>query len=133
MQLRTYTSLWNVEKRLYRVYDISLPYPVSLKQIGVLFAAGVPWLLLMAILGVPFGPPFGHVIWIAPPVAAAWFGSKPIAEGKTLTDFLFAQVSFYLGPKFYADLSASGGTNPEKPVKRHVHAQVWSETPVDDE
>ena len=38
--LRTYNSVWKVEKVLYGIQDIPLPFPLTYKQIG-LFSGGV--------------------------------------------------------------------------------------------
>lgn len=124
MQLRTYTGLWNVEKRLYKFYDINLPYPVSVKQIGILIAAFLPWILIMNLFHVPFEAPW-HLLWLAPPVAIAWFANKPVAEGKTLTDFALSQIRFFLSPKKYTDLTPE--TEPEG-KKVYVEGEAWRRT-----
>lgn len=121
MQLRTYTGLWSVEKRLYKLYDVNLPYPVSIKQVGIFIGAFVPWIALMALLGVPFGPPFGHIIWLAPPIALAWWGNKPVAEGKNLPDYVQAQAGFLLGPRHYAAMAPV----PAEGARHVISGTVW--------
>lgn len=103
MEIRTYTNLWNIEKRMYRFYDVNLPYPVSLRQIGTLFGIGIPWIGLMVLLGIPFGPPIGHAVWIFPPAALVWLSNRPIAEGKKLMDYSLSQIRYFLMPRTYAD------------------------------
>lgn len=124
MELRTYTGLWNVEKRLYKFYDVNLPYPVAVKQIVIFLVAVIPWLGLMSMLGVPFKPPFGQIIWIAPPVLIAWWGNKPVAEGKNLPDYLISQVSYFLGNRQFSSMT------PDTTVgkKTSVSAKVWTST-----
>ena len=129
MELRTYTGLWNVEKRLYKFYDIDLPYPVSLKQLGLLIGTGVPWVLLMTILHIPFAPPFGHLLWIAPPALLTWWANKPVAEGKKLFDYVTAQASFWLRPKSYAALEPV----PDIPDTHRVTAMTWRRHNLDEE
>lgn len=124
MQLKTYTGLWNVEKRLYKFYDINLPYPVSVKQVGILIAAFLPWTIIMNILRVPFESPW-HLLWLGPPVAIAWFANRPIAEGKNLTDFALSQIKFFLSPKKYTDLTPQ--TEPEG-KKVLVTGEAWRRT-----
>jgi len=121
MQLRTYTGLWNVEKRLYKFYDIDLPYPVSLKQLGILFVVSVPWIFVMSTLKVPFGPPIGYILWLAPPLGLAWYGNKPVAEGKKLPNYVYSQLKFFLGFRRYAALTATGGDG----ARHSVTAQSW--------
>ena len=38
MELPTYTNIWRIEKRLYKLYDFRLPMPLPVGQIAV-FAA----------------------------------------------------------------------------------------------
>ena len=121
MQLRTYTGLWKVEKRLYKFYDIALPYPVSIKQVGVFIAAVIPWFMLMSLFRVPLGTPIGFLVWVAPPIAVAWYSNRPIAEGKGLWDYGLSQVRYFFGPKSYAALTPI----PPKPQARHLRGEVW--------
>lgn len=103
MELRTYTGLWSVEKKLYKFYDIDLPFPISVKQIGIFAASAIPWTILMSILHVPFESPW-HLVWLAPPVLFMIYASRPIAEGKNLTDFILSQIKFLLAPKTHLGL-----------------------------
>jgi hypothetical protein len=120
IQLRTHTSLWRVEKRLYKLYDYTLPMPVSLKQIGIVLGVGVPWMLLMHLLGVPFSPPVGYIVWLAPPAVAAYYGNKPVIEGKSLIELLTSQIRYVLQPRTWA------GMRPFKPDVTHdVNLDVW--------
>lgn len=122
MQLHTYTGLWNVEKRLYKFYDVSLPYPVSVKQIGIFAGAFIPWMLIMNLFQVPFGPPFGHLLWIFPPVLFAIYANRPVAEGKTLTDFVASQIRYFVTPRVHTALK------PEvqrEGSKTHLSTRTW--------
>lgn len=104
MQLKTYTELWHVENRLYKFYDVNLPFPIATKQLGIGVLAFIPWFFLMNLIGVPFAPPIGVLVWLAPPGFLTWWGSKPVAEGKNLYDFLLSQIRYKLNPKTYAGL-----------------------------
>ncbi len=35
MDLPTYTNIWRIEKRLYKIYDFRLPFPLPIGQIAV--------------------------------------------------------------------------------------------------
>lgn len=124
MQLRTYTGLWNVEKRLYKFYDVNLPYPVSIRQIAVFFGTLVPWFGLMSLVGLPFHTPW-HLVWLAPPIAATYYANRPVAEGKTLVDYAGSQIRFWLSAKHYAALSAI----PAEPETVKVSGSVWRRSP----
>lgn len=125
LELRTHTRLWQVEKKLYKLYDFTLPVPLSIRMIGVFLVAGIVWGSLMKVIGVPFAPPFGHLLWIAPPAAATWLANKPVAEGKRLLELLASQAKFYLlQSKTYADL------NPcTEPARRFVTGTVQYGSP----
>jgi hypothetical protein len=121
LQLRTHTRLWNVEKKMYKFYDFTLPAPVSLRMMGIFFATALPWIGFCAIIGIPFAPPFGHLIWIAPPAMLTYAGSKPVAEGKKLGELLASQASFYVREsRAYA-----GGREVIEPDTIHLRSEVW--------
>lgn len=120
MELRTYTGLWNVERRLYKFYDINLPYPVSIRQIGMFFGSVIPWFALMSLLNVPFAPPFGHLIWLFPPALFTWYSNRPVAEGKRLVEFGSSQARYLLSPKTYAALRPV-----PRPAPTAVHGATW--------
>jgi len=122
MQLRTYTGLWKIERRLYKFYDISLPYPVSLRQLAVFLGTGIPWIGLLAAIGFPLETPW-HVVWIAPPVIATIIGNRPIAEGKTPVDWLTTQTRFLMSPRTFHGLHAS-----TEPDRVRLSARVWTRT-----
>lgn len=103
MELRTYTSLWQVERRIYRLYDINLPYAVSVKQILVFLGFTIPWLLLLNLVKVPFAAPW-HAVYIIPPIAVTFFASKTVAESKTLAQLLYSQGRFFTQARKYARL-----------------------------
>lgn len=123
MELRTYTGLWQVEKRLYKFYDINLPYPVSIRQLLTFMLSTIVWFVFVGTLGVPFAPPFGHLIWIVPPIAITVMANRPIAEGKTAVQFLWAQLRFVFAARRYAD----GAPTHKGDVTRQVSAEYWTE------
>lgn len=125
MELRTYTSLWNVERRLYKIYDWTIPFPngIGFLQIAAIFCVGLPWFGLMHLLGVPFHTP-GDVAWLAPPAAAAWWAGKPIAEGKTIVGLANSQLRYLLQPRTLTRLAPAGPLGPAR-----VHAVVYRRTP----
>lgn len=123
MQLRTYTGLWGVEKRLYKFYDIALPYPISVKQLGIFMVSAVTWWGLMALLQVPFDPPW-NVVWLAPPFLITYYANQPVAEGKSLADYVISQVKYFTGERVYTALNPS-----KKDVeKQHVFVKTWKRT-----
>ena len=103
MEIRTFTSFWDLEKKLYSIYDFQMPFPISLRVIGVFAGTGVPWWGLLSILQVSFGSPW-YLIWVIPPAFFAWFGSKPIFEKKTLFQYLRSRIQYLFENKNYKRL-----------------------------
>lgn len=122
MNLRTYTGLWKIERRLYKFYDINLPYPVSLRQLAVFLGVGLPWVILLALIGFPLETPW-HVVWIAPPVVATVISNRPVAEGKTPFDWLSTQIRFLFSPRTLSRLQPLPA-----PQNVRLTAGVWTRT-----
>jgi len=123
MQLRTYTGLWGVEKRLYKFYDISLPYPISVKQLGIFLSSALVWWGAMALFQVPFDPPW-NVVWLAPPFLITYYANRPVAEGKSLADYVSSQVNYFSGPRVYTALAPASADLERK----RVFAKTWQRT-----
>lgn len=122
LALRTHTSLWQTEKRLYKLYDVTLPVPVSLKQLGFFLGFSVPWWIMLNMLSIPFSSPW-HLLWIAPPIAVTWGASRPVAEGKRLGDLCKSQIIFLTQPARFARMRPD-----EEPESWQVKAKVWTPT-----
>ncbi len=103
MEIKNYTSFWDLEKKIYSFYDVQLPMPLSLRVLAVFVATAAPWSLLMWLLHVPITTPW-FLIWLAPPILVAYFGSKPIFEGKNLLEYLRSRISYLRENKKYKRL-----------------------------
>ncbi|MFI9225269.1 conjugal transfer protein [Peribacillus frigoritolerans] len=95
--LRTYNSVWKVEKVLYGIQDIPLPIPLTYRQIGF-FGGGVliVWLLNHI-------PPLslldlGLIEYIFLPGLFAWFFTKQLLDGKAPHRFFIRAVQYHLSP-----------------------------------
>jgi hypothetical protein len=119
--LRTHTSLWQVEKRLYKVYDYTLPMPVSLKQLGFFLAFTIPWWMILKAVGLPFASPW-HLIWLAPPAVATFFASRPVAEGKRLGELVWSQGTYLSQPRVITGAFQAF----KEPEVLHVTAAAWT-------
>jgi TcpE family len=121
VELYTYTTLWKVERRLYKIYDFTLPMPVSLRQVGAFIGSTIPWFMLLSLLNVPFAAPW-HLLWLAPPALFTWYANRPVAEDKSLIEYVGAQLSYFLGqPRQIDRLNASEGT-----FTRAVTVREWA-------
>ena len=76
MDLPTYTSIWRIEKRLYKLYDFRLPMPLPIGQVAMFAGVAVPYAALLTVLGLPFNH---TLIWlyVLPPGLATWLVSCP--------------------------------------------------------
>ncbi|MBX6766621.1 MAG: conjugal transfer protein, partial [Actinomadura rubrobrunea] len=119
MDLPTYTNIWRIEKRLYKLYDLRLPMPLPLVQVGVFAGVFVPWIVLLRFIGVPFESPW-HVLYIVPPGVLTWLATRPVIEGKRLTELLLSQARYLTEPRTWCRL-----TPIREPREVVVVARVW--------
>ena len=93
MDLPTYTSIWRIEKRLYKLYDFRLPMPVPVGQIAVFAAITVPYVILLTILGLPFNHTL-FWLYVLPPGVITWLATRPVLESKRLPELIISQVRY---------------------------------------
>lgn len=98
--LRTYNSVWKVEKVLYGIQDIPLPIPVTYRQIGF-FAGGffLVWVL-------NHFPPLslldlGLIEYIFLPGLFSWYFTKQSVDGKAPYRFFMRVIQHYLSPHYF--------------------------------
>lgn len=124
MDLPTYTNIWRIEKRLYKLYDLRLPMPLPIVWIGVFVGVFVPWSLLLVLVGVPLEMPW-HVLFLVPPGIVTWLSTRPVIEGKRLTELLESHLRYLGEPKAWYRLAPT--TEPEAIT---FSARVWRTTPA---
>ncbi|WP_214412576.1 conjugal transfer protein [Sphaerisporangium fuscum] len=123
MDLPTYTNIWRIEKRLYKLYDLRLPMPLPIVWIGVFLGVLVPWSILLAVLGMPFETPW-HVVYLVPPGIVTWLSTRPVIESKRLTELLQSQIRYIGEPKTWARLAPL-----HEPDEITFTARVWRAAP----
>lgn len=127
MEIKTYTNVWNADRRIYRFGDLNLPMPLSFKQIGIFLAAGVLWFPIVIFLPIPLTTWWGFGLLIGPPIGLAVLADKPIFGGKTIIQSIFSEFRFLGQSKFYKDACA---TDKMKEGRRtSIVAQVWYSSP----
>ncbi len=104
MDLPTYTNIWRIEKRLYKLYDFRLPMPLPVGQIAVFMVIAVPYILLLSLLGLPFSHTLVWV-YVLPPGVLAWLTTRPVLEGKRLPELVTSQVRYLMEPRTWARMS----------------------------
>ena len=97
-KIKSYTSIWSVEKVIYAINDFQLPFPVTFSQMA--------WFVLSLFIVILFGelPPFSMIDgaflkYFGIPVVFTWFVSQKTFDGKKPFEFLKSAVTFALRPK----------------------------------
>ena len=97
-KIKSYTSIWSVEKVIYAINDFQLPFPLTFSQMA--------WFVVSLFVVILFGelPPFSLIDgaflkYFTIPVAFTWFVSQKKKKKKKPFGFLKSCVSFFLRPK----------------------------------
>src|SRR5580698_3067488 len=104
MELPTYTNIWKIEKRLYKLYDFRLPMPLPVGQIAAYLAIAVPYMIILTLAGVPFSHTWLW-IYLLPPGVLAWLVTRPVLEGKRLPELVQSQLRYLSEPRTWCRLS----------------------------
>ena len=119
MDLPTYTNIWRIEKRLYKLYDLRLPMPLPIVWIGVFLGVLAVWTLLLRLLRVPFETPW-HVLYLVPPGVVTWLSTRPVIENKRLTELLQSQLRYLGEPRTWCRMAPA-----TEPDEIRFEARVW--------
>ena len=97
-KIRSYTSIWNVEKVIYAINDLKLPFPVSFNQIA--------WFVLTLFIIIVLGnlPPLSLINgallkYLGIPAGIAWFMSQKSFDGKKPIGFIKSIYRYFTSPK----------------------------------
>lgn len=104
MELPTYTNIWKIEKRLYKLYDFRLPMPLPVGQIAAFLAIAIPYMLALTLVGMPFSHTWVW-LYVLPPGLAAWLVTRPVLEGKRLPELVVSQVRYLTEPRTWCRLA----------------------------
>ncbi|MEU8378146.1 TcpE family conjugal transfer membrane protein [Streptosporangium sp. NPDC048865] len=123
MDLPTYTNIWRIEKRLYKLYDLRLPMPLPIVWIGGFVGVLAPWSLLLYLLGLPFAAPW-HVLYLVPPGVVTWLSTRPVIESKRLTELLQSQARYVGEPRTWCRMAPLS-----EPAEIALHGRIWRAAP----
>ncbi len=103
MDLPTYTNIWRIEKRLYKLYDFRLPMPLPINWIAVFTGITVPYIVLLIAIGLPFNH---TLLWlyILPPGVLTWLTTRPVLESKRLPELIESQARYLTEPRTWVRL-----------------------------
>lgn len=97
-KIRSYTSIWSVEKVLYAINDLQLPFPITFTQ--------MTWFVVSLLAVILFGnvPPLSLIggallKYVGLPAALTWFMSQKTFDGKKPYGFLKSILSYWLRAK----------------------------------
>lgn len=106
-KIRSYTSIWSVEKVLYSINDFKLPFPITFTQ--------MTWFVVSLFLVILFSnlPPLSMIDgaflkYFGIPLCLTWFMSQKTFDGKKPYGFLKSVMTYLTRPKI---------TYAGKPVK----------------
>ena len=104
MDLPTYTNIWRIEKRLYKLYDFRLPMPLPINWIAVFAGITIPYILLLIAIGLPFNH---TLVWlyVLPPGVLTWLTTRPVLESKRLPELVESQVRYLTEPRTWVRLT----------------------------
>ncbi|HEY0717834.1 MAG TPA: TcpE family conjugal transfer membrane protein, partial [Streptosporangiaceae bacterium] len=123
MDLPTYTNIWRIEKRLYKLYDFRLPMPLPISWIAVFCGITVPYVVALAAVGVPFNHTL-VALYVLPPGVLTWLCTRPVLENKRLHELLGSQLRYVGEPRTWARMVPLAEKN-----EIHVYARVWRAFP----
>ncbi len=104
MDLPTYTNIWRIEKRLYKLYDVRLPMPLPINWIAVFAGITIPYIVLLIAIGLPFNH---DLVWlyVLPPGVLTWLTTRPVLEGKRLPELVESQTRYLAEPRTWVRLT----------------------------
>ena len=119
MDLPTYTNIWRIEKRLYKLYDFRLPMPLPINWIAVFAGITVPYIIFLIAIGLPFNH---TLVWlyVLPPGLLTWLTTRPVIENKRLPELVESQVRYLAEPRVWTRLAPLNEKD-----QMVVTARVW--------
>jgi TcpE family len=119
VDLPTYTNIWRIEKRLYKLYDFRLPMPLPINWIAVFAGITIPYIVLLVAIGLPFNH---TLVWlyVLPPGLLTWLTTRPVIENKRLPELVESQVRYLAEPRVWTRLAPLNEKD-----QMVVTARVW--------
>ena len=123
MDLPTYTNIWRIEKRLYKLYDFRLPAPLPITWIAVFTGITVPYVVFLIAIGLPFNH---NLVWlyVLPPGVLTWLTTRPVIESKRLPELVSSQLRYIAEPRTWCRMAPFAEKDDI-----FVSARVWHKHP----
>jgi len=104
VELPTYTNIWKIEKRLYKLYDFRLPMPLPVGLLATFLAIAVPYMLILTMAGMPFSHTWVW-LYVLPPGVLAWLVTRPVLESKRLPELVLSQLRYLSEPRTWCRMA----------------------------
>ncbi|MFY9930397.1 MAG: TcpE family conjugal transfer membrane protein [Streptosporangiaceae bacterium] len=123
MDLPTYTNIWRIEKRLYKLYDFRLPAPLPITWIAVFTGITVPYVVFLIAVGLPFNH---NLVWlyVLPPGVLTWLTTRPVIENKRLPELVTSQLRYVSEPRTWCRMAPFSEKD-----EIFVSARIWHRYP----
>jgi MinD-like ATPase involved in chromosome partitioning or flagellar assembly len=123
VDLPTYTNIWRIEKRLYKLYDFRLPAPLPITWIAVFAGITVPYVFFLVAIGLPFNH---NLVWlyILPPGVLTWLTTRPVIESKRLPELVGSQLRYLAEPRAWCRMAPFAEKDDI-----FLYARVWRRHP----
>jgi len=123
VDLPTYTNIWRIEKRLYKLYDVRLPMPLPINWIAVFAGITIPYIILLIAIGLPFNH---TLVWlyVLPPGVLTWLTTRPVIENKRLPELVESQARYLMEPRTWVRLAPLSEKD-----QMILTARVWRSRP----
>ena len=101
MEIRNFTNFWNMERKVYSLYDIQLPAPINLRAAGIFVGTAIPYWILLYIVGFHEFQLNLIILYLIVPTIMGIIGNRPIFEGKSFIDYMSSRIRFIFEPRRY--------------------------------
>jgi hypothetical protein len=116
VQVRTYTSAWNLRTKIYAFDDLRIPVRggITIPQLAAGVVCALIWIPLCIVIGLSHfvNTGFAVAIMIAPPVFVTLKADTPIAHEKTIEEWLTSWITRQTEPKRLASLVEARDNRP---------------------
>lgn len=121
LDLPTYSRLFEVERKLYKIFDLELPRPVGLLEAAAFVGTLLVIIVVMSVLGQGLSADTAF-IFVVPPGVAAWLVSQQfdVTDAKRPHMWVLAQLRYLVEPRHLVRLNAN-----REPKRMRIAREFW--------
>jgi hypothetical protein len=108
IELPVFTRVFRLRRRLYRIYDVELPAPVSLLQLAVFAVAAAAAFAALRGAGIDLTPGSAWA-YVVPPVVLAWLAGRALADDRSTAEWMAAHARHLVEPRTLVALEPRRG------------------------